>query len=264
MASLHETMLNAIESFTTNLHVAIPAKVISYNKKEGRADVQPLIKKELSDGRIIPRAAIKNVPVVFPSTKNSGLFFSINTGDSVLLVFSERSLDNWKGSGGNQVTPQDRRQHDFSDAIAIPGLFSFSESRHNALKHKLGCSEQELVLTHNLSKNNEAQFKIKSDGTIEVNAGSKMTLVMNQDGTAALTGTKKLTVTVPDTDWIGNINQTGDFIQTGNLTSSGTITATTQLVSPSIMANGKELTGHTHTGSPSAPLGGQTNTGANL
>lgn len=69
---------------------------------------------------------IPNVPVVMPRSANAG--YSVNIpvtkGDSVLLVFGDRSIDNWQSTGSvaapaEQIMP---RLHDITDAIAIVGL----------------------------------------------------------------------------------------------------------------------------------------------
>jgi len=44
-----------------------------------------------------------------------------------MLLFSQASIDKWRKQGG-KVDPVRDRRHDLSDAIAIPGLRSFSEA----------------------------------------------------------------------------------------------------------------------------------------
>ena len=66
---------------------------------------------------------IYNVPVLFPRSRKAAVTFPLEKGDTVLLVFAERSLDEWIEKGGNKVSPEDPRRHDMSDAIAIPGCF---------------------------------------------------------------------------------------------------------------------------------------------
>lgn len=251
--SLAEVIQKFIDSHLDNMHVAMPAKIIRYDQKRQRADVQPTLRKEFADKTIIDRAPIKNVPIVFPSVYNSGLFFPINPEDPVVLVFSERSLDAWKSSIGGQVTPEDRRQHDISDAIAFPGLFPFSTARHDSAKNVLGIGDQDLVITHNIGKaGKEAQIKIKPNGTLEINCGTKSRMIFKQDGTVKLQAPTHLTVEAPGgTTWNGDIDLTG------------TVTASVSFVSPSMVVNGKELAEHVHQGSPTAPMGARSNTGVN-
>lgn len=56
---------------------------------------------------------------------------------------------------------------------------------------------------------------------------------------------------IPTTNWTGDINLTGDINQTGG-----------QIVSGDVTASGISLVNHTHAGSPTAPSGPVSNTGA--
>jgi hypothetical protein len=68
-----------------------------------------------------------DVPVVWPRGGQAQLHLPLAQGDGVLLLFSERSLAGWLPSGG-QVTPDDERLLDLTDAIAVPGLNPFSKA----------------------------------------------------------------------------------------------------------------------------------------
>lgn len=50
--------------------------------------------------------------------------FPVKPGDGCLLIFAERSLDEWK-DGGGEVTPNDPRAMDLSDAVALMGFVHF-------------------------------------------------------------------------------------------------------------------------------------------
>jgi len=111
-----------IDSELRNVNVAIPGKVESYDFAKGTVDVLPLIKRARVDhdgDRVVtPLPVIPGVHVVF-----SGMTFPIERGDTVLLVFSQASLDKW-GVNGRLVDPEDDRHHDITDAFAIPGVYS--------------------------------------------------------------------------------------------------------------------------------------------
>lgn len=64
---------------------------------------------------------LAKVPVVILSGGKSGVTFPIVQGDQCLLMFNDRSIDNWYQSG--QVGPvAQSRYHSFSDAIALVGI----------------------------------------------------------------------------------------------------------------------------------------------
>lgn len=108
-----------------DLRVSMPARVEKYEDSTQLADVQPLLKESYVDEdgeRAIARLpVITNVPVVFPGGGGMRITFPVRAGDTVLLVFSDRSIDSWLAQGG-EATPEDERRHHLSDAIAIPGL----------------------------------------------------------------------------------------------------------------------------------------------
>ncbi len=155
--TLTELIQSFLEYRLSDVHTALPARIIKYEADQQKASVQPLIKKQYQDGTVESNPIITGVPVIFPSGGGALLSFPIQPGDLVLLVFSERSLDNWVASTGQEVEPNDSRKHDFSDAIAIPGLFTFAKT--------LNADPDAVVL-----KFNSGSIKIKTDGSVEINA----------------------------------------------------------------------------------------------
>lgn len=115
----------AIRNRMAELQTAMPAQIISYDFKTQKAAVQPTINRRYADGRVEPYPVINNVPVIFPRSGGASMTFPVTRGDTVLLVFSSRSIDTWTSRGG-KVDQDDRRMHDINDAIAIPGLIPFS------------------------------------------------------------------------------------------------------------------------------------------
>lgn len=111
----------------TNIHTCLPGEIVDYDYTQQKAKVQPLLRKRYADGTIQSLPEITNVPVVFPSGTGFSMHWPLNAGDNVLLLFSERSLDNWLSTGG-EVAPIDPRKFDLSDAIAIPGLIPFPQT----------------------------------------------------------------------------------------------------------------------------------------
>ena len=128
--TLGESIRAMIGRDRNDLHTAIPACVVSYDAATQKATVQPEIFAETTDidgNRVATKLpAITDVPVVFPRSGAYGITFPLAAGDTVLVVFSESSLDKWATKGGD-TDPEDRRKHSLSDAIAIPGLFPFNK-----------------------------------------------------------------------------------------------------------------------------------------
>lgn len=126
-ADLLDVLKNVVRSDRLELNTCLPAKVESYDASTQTCVVQPSLKRTSMKGEIVSRPKIHNVPVIFPRTASYGISFPIAAGDSVLLVFSQRSLDDWIDKGTEDAV-NDARLHDITDAIAIPGLYSTADA----------------------------------------------------------------------------------------------------------------------------------------
>ncbi len=111
----------AIERFMGEVHTMQPGKIVDYDHATQTATVQPSLKRKYVgvEAQLLPQ--LKNVPVIFPSFKTGWLRFPLAVGDTVMLLFSERSLDVWWTNGG-EVDPQIPHKFHLSDAVAVPGL----------------------------------------------------------------------------------------------------------------------------------------------
>lgn len=118
------------------IRCAMPGIIISFDPATQTATVQPAIKMKvnLGDGvKQMDLPVITNVPVVLPFAQTAGLLLTlpIKPGDECLLVFADRSIDNFTQGGGVQPTVATAsddtttpRAHSLSDAICIPGIIS--------------------------------------------------------------------------------------------------------------------------------------------
>jgi len=127
--TLAQVIRAALRAHAADLHVAIPASVERVDLALGQVDARPLVKDLVGDQEAALRAlampVITNVPIVWPGAGGCRLTFPLAVGDTVLLLFADRSLDVWLAKGG-EVDPGDPRRHALSDAVAIPGLRPFS------------------------------------------------------------------------------------------------------------------------------------------
>ena len=119
-----------------NLHCAKPALIQNLNFKDNKLisiDAQPVIRRLITDQNTNKKTTqalpvIKNIPYTMPQSQTLGLSIRIpvQIGDECLLIFADRSLDNWQERGGFQDPVEDTipRKHDLTDAIAILGISS--------------------------------------------------------------------------------------------------------------------------------------------
>lgn len=107
------------------LRVCSPARVIAVTKTDPmRVTVELGTADSYGDGDTVKGPVIQEVPVQWP-TANGGQAFirlPLAANDTGVLVFGDRSLDNWLKGSGRSVDPQDNRMHDLTDAIFIPGV----------------------------------------------------------------------------------------------------------------------------------------------
>lgn len=226
MEGFQEVITKYIDYYLKDLMTALPAIVVANDRiAESIVSVKPAINEKTLDGRVIPWPEIVNVQLVFPCSSSSAVTFPVNVGDTVLVVFSMRGMDEWKAGSGRNVTPNFPRSHDIQDAIAIPGLFTITQSKNNPESRSLPHSTTDLTFTHNLGTGAEAEVRIKPSGQIE------------------MTSPVKVVVNSPEAEWNGNITlngnltHSGDTLQTGNFSINGTFTY-----------NGIEYMQHQHSG----------------
>lgn len=165
-----ETILNSqIDFRLSDIYVTMVAEVTNVSKlNECRIDVQPIVNKEYIDGEILEYNEILSVPVQFPSSSTSALTFPINQGDNVLLVFSQKGLDVFKSGATSAHDPIDMRSFDKRDAIAIPCVNPFSKSINNPDTRTLLHNVDDMVMTHNIGKDNECEVRLTSGGEVKV------------------------------------------------------------------------------------------------
>lgn len=224
--SLQETMQNAIEHQLDNIHTAIPAIVVRADLVNSVVDVQPVINFKAYDGTFQERPTILNVPLEFPASKKSAFTFPVESGDTVMLVFSQRGLDVWKRSNGYPVTPSDFRTFDIKDAVAIPGCMPFGMSINNPSKRSLSHSVDDAVVAHNIG-GTEVEIRLRADGSIGITTSNKPIditgSVITLNAATLNLNANTMNVNVGNTNWIGNISQSGNYTMNGVATFNGVI-----------------------------------------
>jgi hypothetical protein len=153
--TLEQVIDNAIETRLVDVHTAMPGKVEKYDADTQLADVKPLLKRVIVDENrneiIESLPVITNVPLCFPRANDFFISFPVKKGDLVLLVFAERSIDQWFDKGDEQ-DPVDLSKHPLHGAIAIPGVYNKDQ--------KLDDVHAENIV---IGKNGGCQAHFKSD-----------------------------------------------------------------------------------------------------
>lgn len=109
----------------TDVRVALPGTIESVvNDGTTRlVNVRPMLSvRYFGRDDVIDLPIIQRVPLVEPRTASAFISLPIKKGDCVVMLFSDRALENWIQSDGSiPVEPLDIRQHDLTDAFAILG-----------------------------------------------------------------------------------------------------------------------------------------------
>ena len=122
-----DIILDSIRANQLELNTLLPGVITKYDPATQTASVQPSLKRTfISPEVVISRPEIDDVPVIFPRSGQQGVVFPVNRGDSVLLLFCQRSLDDWLDNGG-EVQVNDSRLHNLNDAIALVGFASLAD-----------------------------------------------------------------------------------------------------------------------------------------
>lgn len=230
---LSEYLKTEFEYSMAEMWFACPGVVssISGDLSDLRVNVKPVINELYADGSTEEHLDILSVPVIMPGSSTTLISFPVNPGDTVLLVFSQRSMDNFKIGNGQPTQPNDARKFQAEDAIAIPGLFTFSKSANRpAIRKYPHNPKTDLVVAHNIASGTEVMLHLKQSGDLVINTEQSVTVncktgVVNATESYTL-NTPQLNINATATTWAGNITHTGNYTQTGTSTFNGIVFAT--------------------------------------
>jgi len=121
---LTDVIDGAIEDFSYSINCHRIGVIESFNPTNQTATVKMIDKgvNLTQEGEmLVDFALLVDCPVVIYRGANGGLTVPINKGDTCLIIFNDRDMDNWLVDGLSQ-RPNTLRNHDFSDAIILVGV----------------------------------------------------------------------------------------------------------------------------------------------
>lgn len=158
-------------------------EIVSFDPSTQTAEVQIKMLR-MMNGVLKSYPVLIDCPCVILSGGKGRITFPIAAGDSCLVLFNDRDIDNWY-SGGQSVAPRTERKHCFSDAIALVGLRNLQNKITDYL----------------------------TDGTELKYGGSTIKL---QDNKVTVTnGTSTITMDSGNISIVGNVSITGGFFVNG-------------------------------------------------
>jgi hypothetical protein len=228
IADLMDLMRTQFKIDMSELYTALPCKVVNVyqENKQQKVDVLPCINNLMKDGTGEAEMQILGLPVIFPGSSSTLISFPINNGDTVLCIFAQRSMDNFKIGNGEPTTANDRRTFSDQDGIAIPGLFPFGKSLNNPAVRKFPHdSNRDLCIAHNIASGTEVNILLKQSGDLTINTEQLVTVNCK---TGVINATESYTINTPTmninaqtTNWIGNIIHQGNYTMTGQARFNG-------------------------------------------
>lgn len=257
---LHQYIGNSQNGMFTSM----PARVVSSNNSQQMVDVQLLVNRANADDTYTQRPPVLSVPLMYPASRTSQFSFPIEVGDTVLVVFGMRNIDRFKAGSTNAHDPLTFRKYDRQDAMAIPGLFPFSDARNNPSKRTLDHSTDDAVITHNIGSGQENEVRLKANGDVIVNSPSQVQIncstaeVNAEDSitanctTAQVNASDSVLIDTPETTVTGNMTVQGMLTYVSGMTGSGGSSTAfltgNVVVNGEVTANGVALSAHTHGG----------------
>lgn len=199
MADLEEVIKTAIAAALKDTHTALPAQIVSFDPATQTASVQPAIKRVFTDGDTLPLPVIDGVRVGFQRVGSFAVTFPLSKGNEGLLIFAERSIDNWRKTG-NVSEPNDARMHDLSDAIFLP--MCYSDPNNIASFSATDISIRTLDGT--------GKIEIAPDGRIELERSGNKVLQTISDALGYL-GAATVTISSGSSAGTWDVDQQSDF-----------------------------------------------------
>ena len=175
LANIIRTFQNMIETHVSdNMNTQIPGTIVSYDAAKNRAVVKPSLPKSLASDESLEAPNIVEVPIVWTTSSGgkSGLTMPVKAGDGVMLAFQQRSLEGWLS--GNNEKPDDPRQFDLSDCVALIGCAATGVSADPTdTVLKFDGSELRMKPDHTISISNSASsITMDPEGNIHIKAKS--------------------------------------------------------------------------------------------
>ncbi len=173
-----------IQNSLADVHTILPAKITSVDYGAGRASVLPLVKTQIGINKTLPYPELSNVPLVIMSGGKGRITFPVQSGDTVLVLFSERDPTNvLAGTGTEAVSPVQTNYLGLFPIGIIPCISVAGNAK--------AISNQDVLL-----ENDKSKVTLKPDGTLILENGASK-VIQQPDGNIKL---NNLTIT-PD----GNI-----------------------------------------------------------
>lgn len=205
-----------IDRALARMNTSIPGVIDSFDGETQTAIVIPAISmKTFIDDKegVLEFPPIVNAPIVFPFVATAGfaLTLPIRRGDPCIILFSQRSIDNWHDKGGIQPSEEGvaARHHDLTDAIILMAA--------SPIPNVLGEWEGQGIQIRNRDKT--STNTLYDDKIVLDRAGTSTITVFETK--VVIDTTVEVIIDTPETTITGNLTVNGNTAINGNTTVDG-------------------------------------------
>lgn len=208
--TLAGTLQFAFYKLMQGVNGMLPARVIAYDRKNNRVQVQLLIAMVTTSGAQVSRPQVASLPVLLLGGGGFFLSFNISEGDLGWVIANDRDislfLQNYK-----EAAPNTGRVKNFSDGVFIPDIMT---------GYTIGTDDTNNAVLQNL------------DGTVKISFGpdkitvTAPTVSVIASTEADITAPKVVVTASVEADVIAPLirAETALLAAYGNITAAGTIT----------------------------------------
>lgn len=115
------------EQILKSIFTCLPATINSYDSSTKRATVKIALKIVKTNGDELTYPIITDVPIIFPATASYSIYFPLAEGDPILLMFSQRGLNDFKKTY-EESSPTVGSFFSIVDAVGIVGFGQLTNS----------------------------------------------------------------------------------------------------------------------------------------
>ena len=165
-----------IQQNNYGMKIAFPAVVVNAdNLKDGLIDVQPIVNYlHPLTSETMQYPTLFNIPVIFPSTKNSTICFPIEQGDFVEIFIQSVDIQKFKNGLTETHDPATLNYNNLANAVAIVGFNPYQNSCFNPSNYIEDFDNKNLNIVHNKNTENESSITIDTEGVITLKAPTRV------------------------------------------------------------------------------------------
>lgn len=151
------------------INTMVMGEVVSYDPKRQKMTVQPRLSMMIG-GEKVRAPELQEVPYSYPRAGGMVLHKPPKKGDEVMLIASQRSLDQ-SGEDGSDAENNQGRMHSLSDSIAMPAAYSKTKELSNLPADRM----------HFGSEDGKSGLQMKEDGTFDLVKGGDTVFKIMRD-----------------------------------------------------------------------------------